>query len=159
MKRRGKKVKKLRGNQTHGYGSKKKHRGAGSRGGRGMAGTGKRADTNKPSINPSTYFGRHGFTSIKKLKQKVKTINIGELSGIEAKSGVIDLTALGYTKLLGKGEVSQKYSVKVKQASKRAVEAIEAKGGSVEVMPKKVFAQPEKEAEPEEAAEESGEEQ
>ena len=39
QKRQGKKTAKLRGSRTHGYGSSKKHRGGGSRGGRGMAGT------------------------------------------------------------------------------------------------------------------------
>ena len=47
---RRKKVVKQRGSHTHGWGSKKKHRGAGNRGGRGMAGSGKRADQRKPSI-------------------------------------------------------------------------------------------------------------
>ena len=39
-----KKVGKYRGSKTHGGGHMKKRRGAGNRGGRGMAGTGKRAD-------------------------------------------------------------------------------------------------------------------
>ncbi len=45
-----KKNKRQRGLSSHGWGHKKKHRGAGNRGGKGMAGTGKRADTKKPSI-------------------------------------------------------------------------------------------------------------
>ena len=39
-----------RGHKTHGWGEKKKHRGKGHQGGAGMAGTGKRADSKKPSI-------------------------------------------------------------------------------------------------------------
>ena len=39
-----KKHTKMRAKTTHGYGSMKKNRGAGNRGGRGMAGSGKRAD-------------------------------------------------------------------------------------------------------------------
>ena len=51
-----------RGSKTHGCGSMKKRRGAGNRGGRGMAGTGKRADQNKPSIwKNKKYFGKYGF--------------------------------------------------------------------------------------------------
>ena len=38
-----------RGSWTHSHGEKKKHRGAGSRGGRGNAGSGKRGDAKKPS--------------------------------------------------------------------------------------------------------------
>ena len=45
-----KKNSRMRGNTTHGYGSMKKNRGAGNRGGRGMAGSGKRADQKKPTI-------------------------------------------------------------------------------------------------------------
>ncbi|MBD3259575.1 50S ribosomal protein L15, partial [Candidatus Woesearchaeota archaeon] len=41
MKRKSKKVKKMRGSKTHGGGNMRR-RGAGNRGGRGNAGTGKR---------------------------------------------------------------------------------------------------------------------
>ena len=44
---RRKKVNKYRGSQTHGSGAKKKRRGAGNRGGRGMAGPGKIGDQKK----------------------------------------------------------------------------------------------------------------
>src|SRR3990167_9706986 len=64
-----------RGSHTHGWGSKKKHRGSGNRGGKGMAGTGKRADTKKPSIWKSDYFGKHGFVS-KTPKLKINPVNI-----------------------------------------------------------------------------------
>jgi large subunit ribosomal protein L15 len=47
---RRKKNVKQRGSKTHGWGSMKKHRGAGNRGGRGKAGTGKRGDQKKPTI-------------------------------------------------------------------------------------------------------------
>ena len=53
-----------RGSKTHGWGSMKKHRGAGHRGGRGAAGSGKRGDAKKPSIwKDKRYAGRYGFTS------------------------------------------------------------------------------------------------
>ena len=45
-----KKNTRMRAKTTHGYGSMKKNRGAGNRGGRGMAGSGKRADQIKPTI-------------------------------------------------------------------------------------------------------------
>src|SRR3989338_7951032 len=66
-----------RGHKTHGWGAKKKHRGKGHQGGAGMAGTGKRADTKKPSIWKDTkYFGKHGFVS-KTPKIKINPINVG----------------------------------------------------------------------------------
>ncbi|MEM4245642.1 MAG: uL15 family ribosomal protein, partial [Candidatus Nanoarchaeia archaeon] len=75
--RRQKKNKKMRGSKTHGWGSKKKHRGAGNRGGRGMAGTGKRADQNKPTIlvvYGKEYFGKRGFK--RPRRKEDKTINL-----------------------------------------------------------------------------------
>jgi len=69
MKFKRKKVTKQRGSKTHGWGAMKKHRGAGNRGGRGMAGTGKRGDAKKPSIQKNKkYFGKYGFKSLKKRK-------------------------------------------------------------------------------------------
>ena len=51
-----------RGHTTHGWGSMKKHRGKGHQGGAGMAGSGKRADSKKPSIwKDKRYFGKFGF--------------------------------------------------------------------------------------------------
>jgi len=48
---RRKKNKRMRGAKTtHGYGAKKKHRGSGNKGGKGMAGSGKRADQKKTMI-------------------------------------------------------------------------------------------------------------
>jgi len=135
MKRRKKKLVKQRGRQTHGWGSKKKHRGAGNRGGRGNAGTGKRADSKKPSINPKEYFGRHGFSSI--YKEKSNVINVGQLNSnydsfkAMEKEGVLDLATLGYKKLLSTGNVAQKFSIKIQEASKKAIEKIEKAGGKV----------------------------
>ncbi|MEK6934472.1 MAG: uL15m family ribosomal protein [Nanoarchaeota archaeon] len=130
--RKRKKNTRQRGSKTHGYGAMKKHRGAGSRGGRGMAGTGKRADTKKPSvINKFTlknYFGKFGFKRPQKLNLKVKTINIGELNYKETD---IDLTKLGYTKLLGKGKLNKKHNIKVKSFSKSAKIKVEKAGGTI----------------------------
>ena len=58
---KSKKKLKYRGSKTHGCGSMKKRRGAGHRGGRGAAGSGKRGDAKKPSIWGGRYFGKHGF--------------------------------------------------------------------------------------------------
>ena len=144
MRRKQKKVTKMRGSKTHGYGAKKKHRGAGSRAGRGMAGTGKRGGQQKTMINPSTYFGRHGFKH-KVNRKDYKIINLSDLQRrlqvlvtdklIEEKSGVyvIDLGKLGYDKLLATGNVVVKLHIKVKEASKSAIKKIEDAKGKVEV--------------------------
>ena len=126
---RRKKNSRQRGSKTHGWGAMKKHRGAGNRGGRGMAGTGKRADQMKPSIikwyGLDNYFGRHGFHRHASLIKKIKPINVGDLN---FDSHEIDLSKLGYNKLLGKGEVKTKYIIKVEQCSKKAKEKIEKDG-------------------------------
>ena len=131
-----------RGSNTHGWGAMKKHRGAGHRGGRGNAGTGKRGDAKKPRIwKNKKYFGKYGFTS--KSRKDVKVINIAyieeklgklvEKKLIEEKEGIftIDLAKLGYTKLLGYGKPTKKYTVINGEASGSAVEKIQAAGGSV----------------------------
>ncbi len=134
-----------RGSWTHGWGEKKKHRGAGSRGGRGNAGSGKRADTNKPSYQEDPkYFGKFGFKRPNALAQSV-SINIATLesniasfvaSGAAKKSGssyTVDLTKTKYTKLLGSGSVTLALDVTVETASAGAVEKIAAAKGKVTV--------------------------
>ena len=72
----------LRGARTCGYGSRKKHRGKGSRGGKGMAGTGKRAGQKITLlIKEGIKLGKRGFVSKKKLKRlkKQKVINLKDL--------------------------------------------------------------------------------
>ena len=102
----------MRGSKSHGYGSKKKHRGAGNRGGRGMAGSGKRADQKKTMILKkygTSYFGKHGFYN--PTKKNIRAINIEELNKIKKEK--INLRALGYNKLLGKGNIDRKLIVNV----------------------------------------------
>lgn len=144
-----------RGAKTHGWGSMKKHRGAGNRGGRGNAGSGKRADQNKPSFWNSKkpkragqkpgqdYFGKHGFSSIH--THIITIINVKELDRMlplwlaekkVQKTGdtyTVDLGALGYEKLLGTGRITKKARVIVLQAAPKAIEKIAAAGGQVTV--------------------------
>ncbi len=142
-----KKNSRMYGAKTHGYGSMKKHRGAGNRGGRGKAGTGKRADQNKPSIWKDTkYFGKHGFVSpthedvhainTSFLEQKFNTFLEKGLLKEESGKYVIDLSKINIQKLLAKGKITKPFVVKVKYATKGAVEKIEKAGGSVELTAK-----------------------
>ncbi len=138
-----KKNTRLRGSKTHGWGAMKKHRGQGHRGGRGMAGTGKRADSKKPSIwkNPN-YFGRHGFYR-HGPKEEISAINVSEVdeqadklvnANISMKNAdvyEIDLEKLGFNKLLGSGKVTKKLKIKVNYASEKAVQSIKEAGGEV----------------------------
>ena len=140
------KFSRMRGTHTHGWGAKKKHRGAGHRGGRGMAGSGKRADQKKPTILKlygNAYFGRHGFNRPQKMVQKIKAINLDNLqskldSYLEQKLVikdkefyVVDLDKLGYQKLLGGGKLNIKFKISAQYFSKQAVKKIEEKGGTI----------------------------
>ena len=136
---------KQRGSKTHGWGSMKKHRGAGSRGGRGNAGSGKRGDVKKPSYRHEGKNGRHGFSS-PVTNKTVLTINLSLINqrlskyveskqAIKSKDGIeIDLTKIGYDKLLGTGKVTEKLIISIGQISNKALEKIEAVGGKV-IMP------------------------
>lgn len=133
MKKKRKKKSRMRGSATHGWGARKKHRGAGNRGGRGMAGSGKRADQKKPSILKeygTSYFGKTGFHRPQKIIKKIKIINIQDLP--KFKKTEINLKELGYDKLLAKGIPDKKYKIKVKSFSKKAQEKIEKAGGIIE---------------------------
>jgi large subunit ribosomal protein L15 len=122
-----KKNSRLRGSHTHGWGAKKKHRGAGSRGGRGNAGSGKRGDAKKPSYWKIKNYGRNkGFVSMTK---SLKTINISDLSKFNDQK--INLTEKGFDKLLGYGIPVGKLEIQVSQASNSAVKKIEKAGGKV----------------------------
>jgi len=136
-----KKNSRLRASKTHGWGAMKKHRGAGNRGGRGMAGTGKRGDANKPSIwKDKKYFGKHGFTSIRK---KLRSINLAYIENhinniiadkkakVEKDMIVIDLKDMMFDKLLGSGKITQKYLITCDFASKSSIEKIKSSGGEV----------------------------
>ncbi len=131
-----------RASQTHGGGAKKKRRGAGNRGGRGMAGSGKRSDSKKPSIWKEDYFGKSGFTS-KSRRPKDCVININILEEMipnfllqkiamkEKEMVVIDLGKAGFTKLLGTGSARTKMKITVSYASQQAIEKVRQAGGEV----------------------------
>jgi large subunit ribosomal protein L15 len=138
-----KKNSRQRASTTHGYGSKKKHRGHGSRGGTGLAGTGKRADSKKPSFWQDTeYFGRHGFVNpstikpifplnIVDIERKLDSYLAEKLIVKEGDTYIVDLGKLGFDKLLGDGRVSHKFKITAKFASGIAIEKIKEAGGSV----------------------------
>lgn len=141
-----KKASRQHGSTTHGWGSMKKHRGAGNKGGTGNAGTGKRADSKKPSIwKDKSYFGKRGFKK-KGQKVEINPINLDTVDQMAesyvkgnhaSRNGgfyVIDLSKLGFNKLLGDGKVLNKLDIKVLYASAKAVEKINSAGGKIEIL-------------------------
>jgi len=136
------KVTRYRGSKTHGGGAMKKRRGAGNRGGRGKAGSGKRADQKKQTflkMEGNRYFGKNGFKL--DIKRNRKTINLHELNSLIKKNQIkkegdiyrINLKELKYNKLLGSGRINEKYEIIVNSYSKKAKDKIEKLGGKINV--------------------------
>jgi len=132
-----------RGMGTHGTGARKKKRGKGMRGGKGMSGTGKRADHRKTLVTNlygNAYFGKQGITSKKTKKDTRKRINLQQVMlNMEnyIKKGLAKKTKEGYEvdlssyKILGDGEIKEKLIIKAKEASNSATEKIEKAGGKL----------------------------
>lgn len=131
-------IRKKRGSRTHGYGRVGQHRGGGQRGGHGKAGFHKHKWTYVIKYEPN-YFGKKGFVSLKSVRRKVNVINVGLLDEMAEKLSkrkekgklFIDLESLGYTKLLGTGNVTKRLIVKVSSCSNSATRKIKEAGGQI----------------------------
>ena len=120
---------KFRGrSRYHGRG-KKAGRGAGKRGGRGRAGIGKHKVMYRNKYLPG-HWGMHGFNRHPKLRNVNVSINLLQVSQM-ADSDSINLTEMGHDKLLGSGRIDRALNITVGSASARAIEKVEAAGGSV----------------------------
>jgi large subunit ribosomal protein L15 len=145
-----KRVKRIRGTRTCGGGSAKKRRGKGSKGGSGNAGA------------FGHHFVRSLKMGIRKGKNKAQlplqvrtakrfdiVMNVGDLDNMveeQMKAGkakaddtgtgtgiYLDATQLGIDKILGKGNVTRKLTLKTNKISTLAREKIESAGGAVEI--------------------------
>ncbi len=141
--RKKKKFRKFRGKRSYGYGSHKKHRGGGSRGGRGKAGLHKHKWSYIVKYEPD-YFGKRGFKLPVGVAKKVKAINLRRLELLAAGKKKMVLAELGYNKVLGSGKIKVGLEVVAESFSKKAIEKIEATGGKV-VISKKSEKEQEKE--------------
>lgn len=135
----------MRGSSTHGWGSKKKHRGSGNRGGFGFAGYGKRSEHYKPYyLKLREFVGKNGFHSHRRGKKQL-AVNIEYIqqhldefvnSGkVERKGEIyaVDIEKLGYKKVLGSGTVTLKLYVVAPFFTKKAEEKIKKAGGDIRV--------------------------
>lgn len=127
---RRKKFRKMRGSRSCGYGSHKKHRGAGSRGGRGKSGRFKHKKSWVIRFEPD-YFGKRGFTVPPEVKKEVRIINLRDIDNLakKLKKTEIDLGELGYDKVLSKGKLTQPLTIKAKKFVEKAKKKIEDVGG------------------------------
>jgi large subunit ribosomal protein L15 len=121
---------KFRGrNRTHGRG-KKAGRGAGKRGGRGNAGMNKHKVMHRLKYMPG-HWGMHGFNRDPSLISVHLTCNLQELAKLSDGKKKIYLSEFGIDKLLGSGKINVALEVTVEHASAKAVEKVEAAGGTV----------------------------
>ena len=135
-----------RGQGTHGWGARKKHKKSGHRGGKGMAGTGKRADQKKTLMTKlygHGYFGKQGITSKGTKRDKRQRINLEKIElKIESfiKKGIAKKTTKGIEidlqeyKILDSSKEyipKNKLIIKAKEASKSAIEKVRKEGGEI----------------------------
>jgi len=140
MIRKTRKICKLRGSRTVAGGCSKKRRGAGNRGGKGKAGGHKHHWTWMVKFDPK-HFGKYGFKRPQGAAQVFNPVNVDFLDensekllsqGIATEEDnkiIIDVTELGYNKVLGKGKISKALTIKAPQFSKSAITKIENAGG------------------------------
>ena len=131
MATRLRKVRRLRGSRTHGWGQIGQHRRTGAKGGSGMAGLHKHKWSYTVKYAPD-HFGSNKWQPPNRTVTR-RWINLNQLEAL-ANGNEIDLVSLGYDKLLGQGEVKSALKVKVNRASGSAIEKIKSAGGSIEVL-------------------------
>jgi len=155
MRKFPKKVRKMRGTRTHGYGRVGQHRKAGQRAGKGKTTQWKKS---KKSYylkqkelgfpDPDWDFGKRGFKRPQDINRiyQVNALNVKDLdskieeftkNNIASKSGntyTINMKDLNVQKILGRGEINKKINISVNKASKRAIEKIESAGGKVTLL-------------------------
>lgn len=132
----------FRGSLTHGRGGKKKARGKGHKGGKGMSGTGKRGDQKKTlvlNLYGNDYFGkdkalRGRRVQIRKaisLRNIVEGLDSGIKKGkIKHANGIYEVSLPEY-KILGEGEVSVKMKITARAASESAMSKVKKAGGEI----------------------------
>ena len=137
MATRFRKSRRQRGSRYCGWGQIGQHRQAGSRGGIGGAGKHKHFFI-RTVIEEPDHFGHDAFNSFNRNLVN-RWVNVRDLDAVFAKHGkadasgkvVLDLTSLGYDKLLGGGKISGAYTIKVAKVSEGARAKITAAGGEV----------------------------
>ena len=131
MPRPRKRSRKMRGSWTHGYGEKKRHRGKGTHGGRGFGGLHKHKWSYTTTYDKD-HFGYKGFRPPMTVDRE-NVINLDDAEKLAQKTGKkeLNLTELGYTKLLARGDVSTVLHITIAKVSARAKQAVEEAGGKL----------------------------
>ncbi|MHB1909532.1 MAG: uL15 family ribosomal protein [Nitrososphaerales archaeon] len=131
MASRLRKVRRYRGSRTHGWGQITQHRHSGSRGGTGMAGMHKHKWSYTVKYAPD-HFGHNRFAPPNRMITK-RWLNLEDLAPLLKQGEKLDLTKLGYDKLLGQGTIAKAVDIVVPRASASAIKKIKQAGGSIVV--------------------------
>jgi large subunit ribosomal protein L15 len=133
MPTRLRKVRKLRGSRTHGFGQIGQHRHSGAQGGHGNAGLHKHK-WSWMTINDPDHFSKDQY-AVPGARKVAKWLNVGELEAMRTASSkdphTVDLTALGVEKLLGSGTLKHAFNIKVEAFTERAKTKVEEAGGKI----------------------------
>ena len=126
-----------RGSHTHGRGFKKKGRGKGHQGGKGMAGSGKRGDQKKTlilNLYGNDYFGRDkALRAGKKIEIPSMSLHtiIDNIGSFGKKSGDYYEIDVREYKIVGKEDLKMKLKIHCLAASAGARESVEKAGGEI----------------------------
>jgi large subunit ribosomal protein L15 len=135
--RRERKVRRQRGSRLYGWGQVGQHRKSGGRGGFGAAGYHK----HKWSLvvtEQRDHFGKDGFVRPAAVTREINALNVGAIQSLisgkvldhdEKGRVLIDLSSLGYDKLLGAGKIDFPITVKASYITEAAKKKIEESGG------------------------------
>ncbi len=136
MTTRLRKTRKLRGSRTHGWGQVAQHRASGHKGGLGISGQLKHHFSSMLKYDPD-HFGHDSTHPPHPIVTK-KWVSVRDLDDLFEKFGkkdgekkVIDLSTMGYDKLLGGGKITNAYTVKIGRFTKSAEEKVKQSGGEV----------------------------
>ena len=136
MATRLRKTRRLRGGRHMGWGQVGQHRASGHKGGLGVTGFQKHHYSSLLKDEPDHY--GHESTSPPHPNITQKWASVRDLDDLFTKFGkeeggkkIVDLESAGYDKLLGGGNISNAYSVKVENFTASAEEKLKAVGGEI----------------------------
>ena len=136
MATRLRKTRRLRGGRHMGWGQVGQHRASGHKGGLGVTGFQKHHYSSILKDEPDHY--GHESTSPPHPNITRKWASVRDLDDLFTKFGkeeggkkIVDLESAGYDKLLGGGNISNAYSVKIENFTASAEEKLKAVGGEI----------------------------
>ena len=136
MATRLRKTRRLRGGRHMGWGQVGQHRASGHKGGLGVTGFQKHHYSSLLKDEPDHY--GHESSSPPHPNITRKWASVRDLDDLFTKFGkeeggkkIVDLESAGYDKLLGGGNISNAYSVKIENFTASAEEKVKAVGGEI----------------------------